>query len=468
MMPLNIKARVLLWHLTAVGLILLVAALGSDWVFSRLVLGQFDQTLLDLVHTEATAALASPDEPIRVHEMPTGTAPPSFPRLDKFVQIVDLDGQVLARSVNLGTARLPTPSSVLSQLRAGRQVFETLQDFGAEPLRLLSVPVARGGVGHAIQVAGSLDDAHAAQRSARLLFLAMSTAILGAVALTGAMLARAVLTPIDRVVQRARLIGESRLDERLPHPGSRDEIARLVETLNEMLGRIEQGFDAQRRFTADASHELRSPVSRLRAELEVTLRRPRAVGEYKEALQSCLEEVERLSQLMQQLLLLARLDAGAPREASLQTVPLAPILKEAMTHLAPEALQRDVTLALDAPAGVVVRADPAAARLVVANILGNAVKFSPPGGRVRVRVSTEAADAVVAVSDSGPGIPEAELPRLFERFYRGSAARHADVPGFGLGLAICRVLVEGQRGSIAVSNSPGGGATVKIRLPLAA
>jgi two-component system OmpR family sensor kinase len=333
---------------------------------------------------------------------------------------------------------------------------------------VLSVPVERGGVRYAIQVAGSLDDAYAAQWSARLLFLAMSAAILGAVALIATALGRAILVPIDRVVQRAWLIGESGLDARLPHPGSRDEIARLVETLNEMLDRIEQGFDVQRRFTADAAHELGSPVSQLRTELEVTLRRPRASGEYKAALQSCLEEVERLSQLTNQLLFLARLDAGEPREPAVETVPLAPILQEAMTDLAADALQRDVTLALDTPAGVVVRADPAAAGVVVANILGNAVKFSPPGGRVRVGVSTEAEVAVIAVSDTGPGIPEAELPRLFERFYRGSAARQSDVPGVGLGLAICRVLVEGQGGSITVSNSPGGGATFRIRLPLAA
>src|ERR1700687_2109561 len=138
-MPLNLKGRVVLQHLVAVALVLGLAALGADWVFSRMVRGQFDQTLLDLADTEAAAALASPNEPIQVHEMPTGTAPPSFPRLDKFVQIVDLDGQVLASSVNLGTARLPTPSPLLTQLRAGRPVFETRPDFGDEPLRLVSV-----------------------------------------------------------------------------------------------------------------------------------------------------------------------------------------------------------------------------------------------------------------------------------------------------------------------------------------
>ncbi len=463
----NLKVRVFRWHLVAVGLILAVASLGEDWVFSRMVLGQVDQALLDLAQTEATALLIDPKQPVRIHEMSPGTAPPSFPRLDKFVQIVDLGGRVVARSTNLGTARLPTPPLLLSRLRAGERVFETLKDFGDEPVRLLSVPVQIGGVDYAIQVGGSLDDANAVQRSARLLFLAMSAAILAAVVLIGVMLARAILNPIDRIVQRARVIGQSVLTERLPHPGSRDEMARLVETLNDMLARIEQTFEAQRRFTADASHELRSPLSRLRAALEVTLRRPRERAEYEDALRSGLEEVRRLSRLTEELLTLARLDAGEPRSATPQSIALTPILKEAVGRLAPEASRRNVTLVLDAPDGMVVMGAPAAASLVVANILDNAVKFSPPGGQVCVSVSTEGGAAVVAVSDAGPGIPEEEMPRVFERFYRGSASKNADAPGAGLGLAICRVLVEGQGGDITVSSTPGGGATVSIRLPLA-
>ncbi|HYB42575.1 MAG TPA: HAMP domain-containing sensor histidine kinase [Candidatus Methylomirabilis sp.] len=467
-MHLNLKARVFLWHVVAVGLILAIASFGADWAFRRMVLGEFDQSLLDLAETEATAAMANPAQPIRVHEMSPGTAPPSFPRLDKFIQIVDLDdGQIAARSANLGTARLPTPRSLLDRLRTGETIFETRKDFGAEPIRLLSVPIEHGHARYAIQVGGSLDDADAVLRSARLLFLAMSAAILTAVALTGVTLARAILRPIDEIVRRARVMGASALADRLPHPGSQDEIARLVETLNEMLGRIEQVFEAQRRFTADASHELRSPLSRLRAELEVTLRRPRERPEYEEALRSCLSEVERLSRLVEELLTLARLDAGEVRETPAEAVALRPILGEAVARLASEADRRSITLLLDAPTDLAVRATPGATALVVANVLDNAVKFSPPGGQVRVEVTPENGTAVVAVSDSGPGIAEEDMPRLFERFYRGSAARGTDVPGVGLGLAICRLLVEAQGGAIAVARAPGGGATVRIRLPLA-
>ena len=468
MMPLNLRSRVFVRHVVAVGLILALAAVGGDWIFSRMVLGEFDESLSELAQSEAEAAISRPSLPPRIHEVSFLTAPPFFPRLDKFIQIVGLDGQVVARSVNLGSAQLPTPPRVLERLRAGEEVFQTLRDFGDEPVRLLSVPLEIGGKAYAIQVAGSLDDARSSIRSARRLFLVMSAAILAAVALTGAMLARAILLPIDRIVGRARVIGASGLAERLPHPGSHDEMGRLVETLNEMLARIERVFEAQRRFTADASHELRSPLSRLRAELEVTLRRPRDRAEYERALASCLQEAEWLSGLTNELLTLARLDAGDSRQPTPQPVRLTPIVEQAVSRLAPEASRREVAVLVDAQADLTIQAAPGAAALVVGNVLDNAVKFSPPGGQVRILVTPENGSALVAISDSGPGIPANELPLLFERFFRGSSARRGEVPGAGLGLAICRVLVEGQGGSIEVSSPEGGGATVTIRLPLAA
>lgn len=466
MIRLNLKQRVFVRHVVAVGLILAIASLGANWAFSRMVLGQVDQALLDLALTEVNATVADLSHPLHIHEMSPGTAPPSFPRLDKFIQYVDPGSRIIARSANLGTARLPTSASLLAKLRTGERVFETVDDFGDERVRLLSVPLQIGSHAYVIQVGTSLADANATLRLARLLLLAMSAGILGAVVLTGAMLARTVLRPIAQIVERARMIGESALAERLPHPGTRDEIARLVETLNDMLARIEQSFEAQRRFTADASHELRSPLSRLRAELEVTLRRARERPEYEEALRSCLSEVERLSRLTDELLMLARLDAGGPPEAP-RSVDLTSILQEAVKRLGPEALRRNVALVMDIPPELAVNVAPSALSHVVANVLDNAVKFSPPGGDVTVGVAIEGSSAVVAVSDTGPGIPDEEVPRLFERFYRGSASLSMEAPGVGLGLAICRALVEGQGGRISVNSARGSGATFRIWLPLA-
>jgi two-component system OmpR family sensor kinase len=466
-MQLGFKARLSLWHMVIVAVILAVAALASNWALSRLVRGQVDEALVALAHTEATALAADGKSAIRIHEAPAGTAAPSFVRLDKFIQVATLDGRVLASSGTLGTARLPARPGLLARVTAGETVFQTVEDFGEEPIRMVSLPVRIGADTFVVQVAASLDDARAVLRGARWLFLLVSLAILGAVVATGAVLARRALRPIDRVVRQARRIGESSLAERLPHPGSQDEIGRLVETLNDMLERIERSFEVQRRFTADASHELRSPLSRLRAELEVTLRRPRDPGEYEEALRSCLEEVERLSWLTEELLGLARLDAGEGRELATDAVLLTSIVEQAVRRLAPEAERRDVTLVAAPCPALSVKAAPGAASLAVANVLDNAVKFSPAGGRVTVRVFAEGGEAVVSVADTGPGVSPDEIPRLFERFHRGSAARSGEAPGTGLGLAISRALVEGQGGRIAVESSPGNGATFSIRLPLA-
>src|SRR5882724_8400917 len=355
---LNLKARAVLLQVAAAGLILGVASLGANWAFSRMVLGQFDQALLELFKTEASAVLAEPGGPPHVHEMAPGAGPPSFPRLDKFIQIVDLEGRVVARSANLGSVRLPTSPGLLEQLRSGEQVLETLHDFGDEPVRMLSAPIKVGTATYAIQVAGSLDDASAALHSARLLFLISSAAILVAVGVAGALLAWAILRPIDRIVGRARVMGAS------------------------------------------------APAER----------RPRNRAEYEEALQSCLSEVERLSRLTEELLTLARLDAGEAQEIPTRSVPLAPILEDVVTRMASDALRRNVKIVLDAPADLTINVAPGTAALVVANVLDNAVKFSPPGGEVRVRASIEDGAVIVSVSDSGPGVTEEEIPRLFERF----------------------------------------------------
>ncbi len=296
-MHLDFKTRLSLWHLVCVALILGVAAFISDWALARLVRQQVDSALLTLANREITAIQRAPDEALRIHEALPGTARPSFERLDKFVQIVTTNGEVLARSATLGTAKLPLSGRARESFHGGNALYETVEDFGEEPIRMISVPVRIGAGRYAVQVASSLDDARAIMRAARWLFLDIAVAILAAVAATGALLARRALVPIDDIVTQARRIGETSLAERLPHPGMSDEIGRLVDTLNDMLERIQKSFEVQRQFTADASHELMSPLSRLRAELEVTLRRPRDIAEYEESLRSCLEEVERLSWL---------------------------------------------------------------------------------------------------------------------------------------------------------------------------
>jgi two-component system OmpR family sensor kinase len=467
MRTLPFKTRLWLGHVAVLAAMLALAAFGADWALRRVVMGRvIDDAILWLASTEAAALQVDPAQPVRLHELAPGAGPPSFTRLDKFVQITDLDGRVVARSATLGTARLPTPPALLARVRDDETVFATVTDFGEEPVRMVSLPVTVGPARYAVQVAMSLDDADAVLRAGRWLFLSMSLAILAGIGLTSALLARQALRPIDRVVTRARRIGEANLAERLPHPGTRDEIGRLVETLNDMLRRLERSFEVQRQFTADASHELRSPLSRLRAELEVTLRRPRAASDYEETLRSCLDEVERVQGLIEELLELARIDARQEPEPA-EPISVGDIVEAAVAAVRAKAEHRSVVLTVEPLPDLLVNAAPIATQVALANILDNAVKFSPTGGQVTVVVTAERDEAVIAVSDAGPGVEPQEVRRLFQRFYRGHASRGADIPGVGLGLAIAQALVERQGGRISVEAPAAKGATFSVRLPRA-
>lgn len=463
---LSFRRRLVLAHLAATLAVVGAAAWAGWWELSRSVRDQLDADLLALAETEAGMLADGKVQAIHVHEAPAGTAPPSLVRLDRLVQIIDAKGQVLARSANLGVARLPAPPSLLAQLAAGQTVFETLPHVSEEPLRMVSVPAITKGHVLAVQVAGSLDDAEHVLKSAAMLFAGMAAALLVAIALTGAALTRRVFHAVEDVNSQARRIGEANLNARLPSPGTDDEFGHLVDTLNAMLDRLERAFDMQRRFTADASHELRSPLSRLRTEIEITLRRPRDAQEYVATLRSCLDEVERMTLLVEELLMLARLDAGQ-ETASVEVLALDTLARRVASRMQSAAGERRITIALDTRVSVEAIVAQRAAELVLTNLLGNAIKFSPPDTTITIRVATEDGEAVLRVADQGPGIDRADLPHLFDRFYRGTAARAEDLEGSGLGLALVQAIVHAYRGRIDAENAAAGGAVFTVRLPQA-
>ncbi|MGM3276211.1 sensor histidine kinase [Ralstonia sp. 24A2] len=462
----SFQRRLILAHWAVIVVIVTGVASAAWWELSRIAHLQLDAALLALAETEAGMLLGSNGQPVRVHEKPAGTAPPSLVRLDRLVQIVDAQGGVLARSANLGTTRLPSSPVLLGRLAQGETVFETLQNFSEEPLRMVSLPVHTepGAPPLVIQVAGSLDDVNRILDSAVVLFVGLAAALLLAVGTAGAMLTQRVFRAIDNVVKQARRIGDNNLDERLPHPGTSDDIGKLVDTLNDMLDRLEHAFDMQRRFTADASHELRSPLSRLRTELEVTLRRERSHEEYVETLHSCVEEVGRLTQMVEELLMLARLDAGHDQGMQ-EAVPVIELVQACVKRVTPAAQDRGIVLATQAGANQPIRIARAPATLALSNLLDNAVKFSPAGTTVEIAWSAEHGDAVLQVSDHGPGIPPAELPHIFERFYRGARVRASETPGTGLGLALSQAIVQAHGGRIDAANAQKGGMIFRISLP---
>jgi two-component system OmpR family sensor kinase len=459
----SFRTRLALAHVCAIVVVLIIATAGSYWVFSRLVHDELDAALLVIATAERAALASSSDGPVFIRAPQSETGPFSYARLDRLIQISDFRGEVVARSSNLGAARLPMSTASLKRLHAGETVFETFAEFGDEPTRMVAVPVRARGSLWIVQVAGSLDDVNSVVATAAWLFSATGAALLVAVGIAGALLTRKALRAIDGVVHRAQAIGDGNLAERLPHPGTNDEIGRLVETLNEMLDRLERSFESERRFTADASHELRSPLSRLRTELEIALRRSRTPAEYVETLESCLDEVVHLTKLVEELLALARLDSGQERPG-LEAITLHQLTREAASRLEITARQRNVQVEIEAAAPSARVSHPAAC-LVLINLLDNAVKYTPLGGRVMVRAHAEGASAVVTVHDSGPGISPDELPHLFERFRRGPG--HArSTQGSGLGLALSQAVARAHGGSISASNDPNGGACFTVTLPL--
>jgi heavy metal sensor kinase len=282
----------------------------------------------------------------------------------------------------------------------------------------------------------------------------------------GYWLSRRALSPVDALVRTARDIGGANLNSRLQKLETGDELQRLSDTLNEMLGRIETAFLRITEFTADASHELRTPVSLIRTEAELALRRSRGEAEYKEALRHILLESERTTALIEQLLSVARADSG--RETlHMQPVDLRQTLRSVVDGWQQVATLRSLQFSASiATNDSVVMGDEAALRRVADILLDNALKYTPSPGSVKLTLEQKGESAIIAVQDSGLGIAEEDQPKIFERFYRVDKARSREQGGAGLGLAIAQWIVSQHHGSIVVESRPGQGATFRVELPM--
>lgn len=279
------------------------------------------------------------------------------------------------------------------------------------------------------------------------------------------------LRPLRQLAKQAEGISVRNWEFEAPGPvRATAELAPLVGALERMLGGLRASFQRQHDFLADAAHELKTPVAILKSSLQALLQKPRQAEEYREGAELALEDVGRLESLLARMLQLARAEqwatSGAP---AVEAVAVAPTCETARARLMPLARDRAVALRLgEADPVAAVAADPEELELVWTNLLENALRHTPAGGRVTIGCTRDGAAAVVRVEDTGSGISAAELPGLFERFHRGDASRARETGGFGLGLAICKAIVEAYRGRIEVASDVGRGTCVTVRLPLAA
>jgi heavy metal sensor kinase len=290
--------------------------------------------------------------------------------------------------------------------------------------------------------------------------------VVGLAGVGGYVLARRALMPIDHLATDARRITAERLHERLSVPNAHDEIGRLAAVINDTFARLESSFNQLRRFTADASHELRTPLAVVRGIGELGLGETRTPAEYKEAIGSMLEEVDRLTRLVDTLLQLARGDAGTVR-LSPERADLSDLARGVVTSLSVLAEERRQRIHVDAPVAVNVLVDRLVLRDAIANVIDNALKYAPAESAIRVAVERDGAQAVLTIADEGPGIPAEHRSRIFDRFYRVDEGRSREMGGTGLGLAIAKWAVEANGGTIALVSNAHPGTTFRIALPVA-
>jgi len=283
--------------------------------------------------------------------------------------------------------------------------------------------------------------------------------------LGGYVLARRALSPIDHLAGEARRITAERLHQRLSVPNEHDEIGRLAAVINDTFARLESSFDQLRRFTADASHELRTPLSVIRGIGEHALRETRTPPEYKDAMGSMLEEVDRLTRLVDTLLKLSRGDAGTIR-LTRDVLDLGDLTREVVSSLGILAEERQQRLQVVAAEDVRVSADRLVLRDAITNVVDNAIKYGPARSTIDVRVDADAEQATVTVRDAGPGIPAEHRERIFDRFYRVDEGRSREMGGTGLGLAIAKWAVEANGGQISLDTATTG-SVFRITLPRA-
>jgi heavy metal sensor kinase len=335
-------------------------------------------------------------------------------------------------------------------------------------LRFVTQKIEANGRVFTVQMGLPIDQVNQTLVLFRGYLLMFAPLLLLAAASGGFWLSRKALSPVDAITRTARTINATNLSDRLERLTTGDELQRLSDTLNEMLGRIEHAFIRVTQFTADASHELRTPISLIRTEAEIALRRSRGDAEYREALRHILLEAERTSALVEALLSLARADSG--RETlRIASTDLSTIVREVSEQWRELMAARNLTFTCEVTdEEITVLGDRNALQRLLTVLLDNAAKYTPAPGTVELHLELSGELAAIRVSDSGIGIALEDQPKIFDRFYRADKARSRNLEGAGIGLAIAQWIVQQHKGSITVQSSPSKGSTFLVQLPLQA
>jgi len=374
-------------------------------------------------------------------------------------QVCDARGEWLYRSVSLEKLNV----GIQNPGALSKPVLEN-QNLKGNVLRFYSQAITVNGKVYTVQVASLMNEVLEALERFRLMLMLGTPLLLLAAIAVGYFLSTRALAPVDTISKAAQRISIESLTDRLAVPQTGDQLQRLSETLNAAFSRLEGSVRRIKQFTADASHELRAPISLIRTTAEVAVQRERPAAEYREALEDILHEAERTSQVVDSLMLLARTDSGA-ESLEMEDVDARTIVRDAAEQGEKLARNKGLRFEADTPESPVeIKADPDALRRVILILIDNAVKYTPDGV-VSLQLRRSEAGAVVSVSDTGIGITESDLPHIFDRFWRADRVRSRAAGGAGLGLSIARWIVDQHHGTLTAESARGGGTIFRVTIP---
>ena len=462
----SLALRLTAWYVGSSFAILLVATISLYLILIGNLRREQDQFLEAKVNVVRDLLLTRPaDVSDLKEEVEQGWAPEQFARV--FVRVLDPDGSTMVESPHMServdSTMFPPPVSPDAEPQQGVSVVGK----AGRPLRVVSARAQVGTDGDqtaVIQAALSTETAHDLIQGYRRTLLMVLGAGLAVCGFTGYWLARLGLQPLRKIAATTQRIRSSNMGERIGVEGLPAELSALASRFNEMLDRLEDAFVRLSRFSADIAHELRTPVNNMRIEAEVALGRARSLDEYRETLGSCLEECARLSRIIDTMLFIAR--SEDPRTHVVrEPVDVSRELERVREFFELPAGDAGVELQISCAADVHADLDRTMFQRAVSNLVGNAIRYTPRGGRVGVSAARENGELLVEVADTGQGISEGDLPHIFDRFYRADAARSNASGNVGLGLAIVKSIVTLHGGSIVARSKRQEGTCMTIRLP---
>jgi len=452
MKALPISTRLTTWYFLFVAVALIGFAALALTVMRQSIYATVDEQLEDRSHALQVLIARSGGEDlsdaVREHN--------ELQSSSQLLQVSDGAGKFLYRSPVM--ERLGVP--------ANQRQFANVA-YGDLPLRILSSTVSVGGQRFIVQVAEPMDDyLEALERFRTAMFISIPVLLLLAAG-GGYWMSTRALRPVDRITHAAQMINPQDLSRRVIVPQTGDELQRLAETLNQMLQRIESAVARITQFTADASHELRTPVALIRTRAEVTLAKPRNIDQYRDALKEVLAESERTTALIENLMTLARADTGS-ETLNFNRTDIGDIAREVSTQAQTLSDAKQLHWSVAIPdAAIWVRGDANALRRLLLILVDNAVKYTPPAGSISLALQRNGSHAEIRVRNNGIGISADDLPHIFDRFYRADKARSRELGGTGLGLSIGRWIANAHGGDIQVETSTPNGTTFVVRLPIA-